>query len=49
MKRIGLIVAIAAVTGMFGCTNMTPQQQGTMSGAGHRRRGGRRHRGDRRR
>ena len=33
MKRIGLIVVFAAVTGMIGCTNMTPQQQGTVSGA----------------
>ena len=30
MKRLGLIVAIAA---MAGCTDMTPRQQGTMSGA----------------
>jgi len=33
MKRTGLMVAIAAVTIVIGCTNMTPQQQGTMSGA----------------
>jgi hypothetical protein len=34
MKHIRLIVAIAAVAGMIGCTDMTPQQQGTLSGAG---------------
>jgi osmotically inducible lipoprotein OsmB len=34
MKRLGLIAAIAAATIVIGCTNMTPQQQGTMSGAG---------------
>ena len=33
MKRLGTIVAIAVVAGVTGCTNMTPQQQGTMSGA----------------
>ena len=33
MKRLGLIVAIVAMAGLFACTNMTPQQQGTMSGA----------------
>jgi osmotically inducible lipoprotein OsmB len=33
MKRTGLIVAVAVVAGVIGCTNMTPQQQGTMSGA----------------
>ena len=31
MKRLGLIVVIAA--GVIGCTNMTPQQQVTASGA----------------
>jgi len=34
MKRIGLIATIAAVTAVIGCTSMTPQQQGTVSGAG---------------
>jgi osmotically inducible lipoprotein OsmB len=33
MKKLGMILAIAGVTGMVACTNMTPQQQGTMSGA----------------
>ena len=33
MKKLGLIVAIAVATGVVACTNMTPQQQGTMSGA----------------
>jgi hypothetical protein len=33
MKRAELIVAMAAVTGVIGCTTMTPQQQGTVSGA----------------
>ena len=33
MKRIGLIVAVAVVAGVIGCTSMTPQQQGTVSGA----------------
>ena len=33
MKRIQTILAIAALAGMAACTNMTPQQQGTMSGA----------------
>ena len=33
MKRIGLMVAVAVVAGVIGCTNMTPQQQGTVSGA----------------
>lgn len=32
MKRLGMIVAIA-VAGVIGCTTMTPQQQGTVSGA----------------
>ena len=31
MKRLGTIVAVAWV--VVGCTNMTPQQQGTVSGA----------------
>jgi hypothetical protein len=33
MNRIGWIASIAAVAIVIGCTNMTPQQQGTMSGA----------------
>ena len=33
MKRIGTIVAVAAVAVVFGCTNMTTEQQGTLSGA----------------
>jgi osmotically inducible lipoprotein OsmB len=32
LKRLGSMVAIIAVLGGVGCTNMTPQQQGTMSG-----------------
>lgn len=34
MKRIGWMVSVAAIALSAGCTNMTPQQQGTMSGAG---------------
>jgi hypothetical protein len=33
MKRIGMIAAFAAATGVIGCTSMTPQQQGTVTGA----------------
>ena len=33
MKRSGAILAITVATAGIGCTNMTPQQQGTMSGA----------------
>lgn len=33
MKRIVTVVAIAVVTGVVGCTTMTPQQQGTVTGA----------------
>jgi osmotically inducible lipoprotein OsmB len=33
MKRIGMIAAVAATAGVIGCTTMTPQQQGTVSGA----------------
>ena len=33
MKRTAWITAIAAATIAIGCTNMTTQQQGTMSGA----------------
>jgi hypothetical protein len=34
MKRLGLVGAALVLAGAFGCTNMTPQQQGTVSGAG---------------
>jgi osmotically inducible lipoprotein OsmB len=34
MKRLGLMTAVAAAAVVIGCTNMTPQQQGTLSGAG---------------
>ena len=33
MKRFATIVAIGVVTGVIGCTTMTPQQQGTVTGA----------------
>jgi hypothetical protein len=33
MKRLATIVAIGVVTGVVGCTTMTPQQQGTVTGA----------------
>ena len=33
MKSLAWIAGIASVTLCMGCTNMTPQQQGTMSGA----------------
>ena len=33
MKRIGMVAAIATVISVIGCTTMTPQQQGTVSGA----------------
>ena len=33
MKRLLTIGAIAVMAGVIGCTSMTPQQQGTMSGA----------------
>jgi len=33
MKRIGMVAAIATAAIVIGCTNMTAQQQGTMSGA----------------
>jgi hypothetical protein len=33
LKQLGSMMAIVAVLGGVGCTNMTPQQQGTMSGA----------------
>jgi len=34
MKKLGLIASIVVATVVIGCTNMTPQQQGTLSGAG---------------
>ena len=33
MKRLRTVVAIAVAAGVIGCTTMTPQQQGTVSGA----------------
>ena len=33
LKQLGLMMVIVAVTGVVGCTDMTPQQQGTLSGA----------------
>jgi len=33
MKRFGTTLAIAVMAGVVGCTSMTPQQQGTVSGA----------------
>ena len=33
LKRLGSMMVIVAVTGVVGCTDMTPQQQGTLSGA----------------
>ena len=33
MKRVEWIVAITATTGVIACTSMTPQQQGTVTGA----------------
>jgi hypothetical protein len=33
MKRVNVIVAIAVAAGAIKCTSMTPQQQGTVSGA----------------
>jgi osmotically inducible lipoprotein OsmB len=33
MKKIGFLIAIPAVAFSVGCTNMTPTQQSTMSGA----------------
>ena len=33
LKRLGSMMAILAVLGGVGYTNMTPQQQGTLSGA----------------
>ena len=34
MKKLGLIASIVVAIVVIGCTNMTPQQQGTLSGAG---------------
>ena len=34
MKRLAWMSTVAAMTLLGACTNMTPQQQGTMSGAG---------------
>ncbi|MER2517739.1 MAG: hypothetical protein CRU78_12275 [Candidatus Accumulibacter phosphatis] len=33
MKRTGLALATAAALTVLGCTNMTPREQGTVSGA----------------
>ena len=33
MKRIAIVAAVAALAVTVGCTSMTPQQQGTVSGA----------------
>ncbi len=33
MKKITGLAIMLAATALVGCTNMTPQQQGTMSGA----------------
>ncbi len=33
MERTGLALVIAAVLAVMGCTNMTPREQGTVSGA----------------
>ena len=33
MKRIAWIAAIATATTVIGCTSMTPQEQGTVTGA----------------
>ena len=33
LKRLGSMMVIVAVAGVVGCTDMTPQQQGTLSGA----------------
>jgi hypothetical protein len=54
MKRITLIAAIVTATSVIACTSMTPEQQGTVSGAAWRRGGAgiadcRRQRLDRRR
>ena len=33
MKRSGMMAGVVAAAVMIGCTTMTPQQQGTVSGA----------------
>ena len=33
MKKFAMATAVLTVLGIFGCTTMTPQQQGTVSGA----------------
>ena len=33
MTRLAMTIAIAVTLGMMGCTTMTPQQQGTVTGA----------------
>lgn len=33
MKRIATIIFASSALGIFGCTTMTPQEQGTLSGA----------------
>lgn len=33
MKRLGWIICSGALVAVIGCTNMTPEQQGTVSGA----------------
>jgi len=33
MKRYAMIAALTTVAGVIGCTSMTPQQQGTVTGA----------------
>jgi hypothetical protein len=33
MKRVRLMMAIVAVSSVIGCTDMSTQQQGTLSGA----------------
>ena len=33
MKRFGMTLAMGAVLAVIGCTTMTPQQQGTVTGA----------------
>ncbi|MCP3711425.1 hypothetical protein M3I54_31445 [Paraburkholderia sp. CNPSo 3274] len=32
MKRLGWIVSVSALIAVTGCTDMTPRQQGTVSG-----------------
>jgi len=33
MTRLAMTIAIVVTLGMMGCTTMTPQQQGTVTGA----------------